>query len=63
MKDDRSIKVDPSIENKGTCANAILEIELFEVKPEQPSTRRMPRKFTRKDRLTDDSSVVAVLTI
>jgi hypothetical protein len=78
MKDDRSVKVDPSIENEGTRANAILEMEQFEAKPEQTSTRREPREFQHKDssstrrmsrklkhedRLKDDSSVVAVLTI
>ena len=63
MKDDRSIKVEPSIENKDTCTDAILEMELFDVKPEQSSTRRLPRKFKHKDRRIDGSSVVAVLTI
>ena len=71
------MKVDPSIDIKGTCADgsrcsiasvcadAIVETELNEVKHEEPSPRRKSRKLQSKVYLKDDSSMVelAVLTI
>ena len=59
------IEVGPSVDNKGTCGNDIIEMELNEVEHKGPSPRMKTRKLKRKGYLEDNSnsSIVAVLTI